>query len=131
MRQSADRLTSPTILIVDDDLDSHRLIHAVLRPLGAVFVAAWDGIAAVSVARKEASDLIILDFRLPAGDGKSALRRLQMLPALMRTPILVVSASDPEPTGREMLEAGAAAYLQKPIEPQTLLATASRLLAES
>ena len=120
----------PTILVIDDDLDAHRLVQLALRPLQARFVAAWDGLEAVAVARKHEPDLIILDYSMPAGDGLTVVRRLRSISALMLTPILVMSARDAS-TASAMLDAGAEEYLQKPADPAELLATVERLLASS
>lgn len=126
---SAVGTTSPTILIVDDDPDAHTITQLALRPLNARFVAAWDGIASVAVARQEPPDLIILDVGLPAGDGFTVLKRLQRIPALARVPTIVLSARDREHNEDAARAAGADVYLQKPVDPGTLYATALRLLA--
>ena len=57
------------ILIVDDDHDLVLGLSARLKANGYNVVCAGDAISAITVARKEAPDLIILDLGLPAGDG--------------------------------------------------------------
>jgi putative two-component system response regulator len=109
------------ILIVDDDPDIVRGIAIRLKAENYDLVVANDAIAAISVARKEKPDLIILDIGLPAGDGFMVMKRLRLLPELMLVPIIVVSARDPRANEPLALEAGAFAFLQKPFEAADLL----------
>lgn len=121
----------PKILIVEDDPD---IVHAMAIRLGTQgygLVFATDAISAVSVARKEVPDLVILDLGLPAGDGFTVMKRLQALPDLMLIPVIIVSARDPffnEPLARE---AGAQAYLQKPFEATELLSAVQEALSKA
>ena len=119
----------PSILIIDDDPHSHRITQLALSSLGARFVAAWSGLDSITVARKELPDLIILDLGLPAGDGFSVLQRIAHMPALAQIPVIVVSAHDADRKAAAALDAGAEVYLQKPVDPQVLLDTATRLLS--
>ena len=58
-------------------------------------MCATDALSAITVARKEAPDLVILDFGLPAGDGFLVLERMRGLADLVVTPVIVLSARDP------------------------------------
>jgi two-component system alkaline phosphatase synthesis response regulator PhoP len=62
-----------------------------LKASGYSSVFATDGITAVSVARKELPDLIILDIGLPGGDGFTVLERLKSCASLLSTPTIVAS----------------------------------------
>jgi two-component system KDP operon response regulator KdpE len=104
------------ILIVEDDQDLARAMAIQLNAKGYSLVMANDGISAVSTARKEKPDLIVLDLGLPAGDGFVVMKSLKALPDLMLVPIIVVSARDFKATEARAIQAGAHSFFQKPYE---------------
>ena len=118
------------ILIVDDDQDIRRLLGVRLKTKGYEVVFAGDAIAAVNQARHERPDLILLDLGLPAGDGYLVMERLKAMPALEGIPVIVVSAREEGATGARAAEAGAKAYVQKPIDNDELLAAVRSALGE-
>lgn len=109
------------LLIVDDDEDLLRGLSIRLRANGYEIVRAADGIQAVSVAKKETPDLILLDIGLPGGDGYVVMERLKAMNATSQVPIIVVSARDPATDRQKALDAGAVAYFQKPVDNSLLL----------
>jgi len=121
-------MESKKILIVDDDADIRIGLNARLRSSGYRTAFAEDGIGALAVARKEEPDLILLDIGLPGGDGFVVLKRLQSLTSLSCTPVIVLTARDPESTEKRALEAGATAFFQKPADNQALLAKIAEAL---
>ena len=119
------------ILIVDDDPDLRRGLSVRLRANHYDTVFAVDGLSAISVAQKEKPDLIILDLGLPAGDGFTVMERLKFLAPLASTPVIVVSARDPQASKERALKAGADVFLQKPVDNDELLASIRKALGES
>jgi two-component system cell cycle response regulator len=109
------------VLVIDDDSDIRLGLNVRLRASGYATAFAADGVAAISMARKERPDVILLDLGLPAGDGFQVLERLKMNTDLAHTPVIVLSARDVEENERRALKAGATAYLQKPVDDQDLL----------
>jgi DNA-binding response OmpR family regulator len=89
---------------------------------------AADGNSAVSEARKQEPDLVILDLGLPAGDGFKVLEWFRGNPNLAVIPVIVVSARDLHGNKERALKAGARAFLQKPWDDDELLALISQLL---
>ncbi|HEY6945976.1 MAG TPA: response regulator, partial [Candidatus Acidoferrum sp.] len=103
------------ILLIEDDKDTVRAMAVRFKAKGYQIVVANDAISAISTARKEKPDLIVLDLGLPAGDGFTVMQRLKSNYDLMLTPIIVVSARDPLVNQQRALEAGAEMFFQKPI----------------
>lgn len=124
-------MSGKKILLVEDDKDTVRAVAIRLKSQGYDLIVAADAIAAVSTARKEKPDLIILDLGLPGGDGFTVIQRVKSNYDLMLVPIIVVSARDPLLNEARALEAGAEAFLQKPVENADLLATVERALSKS
>lgn len=110
------------ILIVDDDPDQRVALCARLKHWGYRTCAAWDGVSAVKAARKASPTLMLLDLRMPAGDGFTVLSRLHQLDLMRNVPVIVVTGADPEESRGRALDLGAALYLQKPLDPQILKA---------
>jgi len=113
--------TQPKILIVDDDPDLRQALKLRLRANHYNTVHAVDGYSAIALAYKERPDLIILDLGLPAGDGFVVLERLQKDDKLSSIPVVVLTARDPQSSEQRALEAGAAAFFQKPADNAELL----------
>ena len=116
------------ILIVDDNEDLAKGLKIVLRAHNYLTVLAGDAVSAISQAKNEKPDLIILDLGLPAGDGYLVMERLSNINTLSATPVIVVTARDPEGHSERSLEAGAKAFLQKPVDKEVLLSTIDRVL---
>jgi DNA-binding response OmpR family regulator len=114
-------MENPKILIVDDDPDLRRALKIRLRANHYDTVQASDGYSAISVAQKERPNLIILDLGLPAGDGYVVLERLQKSDMLSDIPVIVLTARDPQSNEQKTLQAGAAAFFQKPADNNELL----------
>lgn len=119
------------ILIIDDDLDTLRLVGLMLQRQGYNIVAATNGEQGLSQAFVEKPDLILLDVMMPDMDGYEVTRRLRKNPATATVPILMFTAKtqlDDKVTG---FEVGADDYLTKPTHPSELQAHVRALLARS
>ena len=115
-------MDKPKILIVDDDANLRRALKIRLRANHYDTVQASDGYSAIAVAQKEQPNLIILDLGLPAGDGFVVLERLRDSDHLPSTPVIVLTARDPQSNKQQTLQAGATAFFQKPVDNSELLA---------
>jgi DNA-binding response OmpR family regulator len=119
------------ILIVDDDLDTLRLVGLMLQRQGYQIAAATNGTQGLAKADAEDPDLIVLDVMMPDLDGYEVARRLRQNPKTVNTPILMFTAKtqlDDKVTG---FEVGADDYLTKPTHPSELHAHVRALLARS
>ena len=119
------------ILIVEDDQDTRQLLKIRLESKGYETAFAADAVTAIQVARTERPDLILLDMGLPGGDGVVVMERLKIFPALAHIPVVVVSAREPTVTEPRATEAGAQAYVQKPIDNEELLGAVRSALGKS
>ena len=118
------------ILIVEDDPDVREGMHVRLKANHYDTFVAADALTALAEARKHQPDLIILDLGLPAGDGFVVMERLKRVPALALIPVIVVSARDVTGNQKRAFEAGASAFLQKPVNDDELLAVIRQALGE-
>lgn len=118
------------ILIVDDDPDVLKSMHVRLKANNYDTFFAADAISCMAEARKTEPDLIILDLGLPAGDGFLVMERLKAVPSFASIPVIVVSARDLRLNQKRAMEAGAKAFLQKPVNNSELLAVIRQTLGE-
>jgi DNA-binding response OmpR family regulator len=124
-------VNSPDILIVDDDPDMLLALQVRLKANGYAVHCAEDGIGAVSEARKHAPDLIVLDLGIPAGDGFVVLDILKTSIDLSTIPVIVLSGRDRRANEERVLNAGAKAFLQKPVQSNDFLAVIRQALGEA
>jgi two-component system KDP operon response regulator KdpE len=119
------------ILIVDDDPDQRLGLHIRLKANNFSTAFAADAMTSIVEARKHQPDLIILDLGLPAGDGFVVIDRLKNITHLALVPVIVVSARSIEPNRERALNAGAKAYLRKPVDNDELMAVIQLALGAS
>ena len=116
------------ILIVDDERDIVKGLMIRLQGAGYDVVTAFDGAQGVFMAHKEKPDLIILDIRMPAGDGFSVAQRLRRSTHTFTIPVIFLTGS-PEASSEEKTRAlGARFYIKKPYDPEELLDAIKRAL---
>lgn len=110
------------ILVVEDFEPWVELFKVWLNHAGyqEIYVAR-NGAAAVELARKALPDCILLDLVLPDMDGSEVCRMVRSIPALGRTPIIMVTAHRKDKI--QGLESGADYFVQKSENPAELLAT--------
>jgi CheY-like chemotaxis protein len=113
-----------TILVVDDDPETHLLMAEGLKPVHARFLSATTGAAGLELARRERPDLILLDVRLPDRQGWEVLHDLKGDAVTADIPVIVVSVVDRESLGFSL---GAADYLVKPVNWDLLFKVLTRL----
>jgi CheY-like chemotaxis protein/MinD-like ATPase involved in chromosome partitioning or flagellar assembly len=120
---------SEKILIIDDDLDTLRLVGLMLQRQGYQISAATNGQQGLEKAFEEDPDLILLDVMMPDMDGYEVTRRLRQNPSTLQTPILMFTAKTQLDDKVIGFEVGANDYLTKPTHPSELQARVKTLLA--
>ncbi|MFR9727511.1 response regulator [Streptomyces sp. MS19] len=108
------------VLVVDDHQVVRRGLRTFLEIQDDIEVVgeAADGPAAVACAEELRPDVVLMDVKMPGGDGIEALRRLRELDNPAR--VLVVTSFAEQRTVVPALRAGAAGYVQKDIDPDAL-----------
>ena len=101
------------ILLVEDTEDNRFMMHRLLEMDGYIVVEARNGQEAVTVARAEKPQLILMDLSLPVIDGLAATRLLRRIPEFAKTPIIAVSAHDTADFKAEALAADVVTSLRR------------------
>ncbi|HUG34607.1 MAG TPA: response regulator [Anaerolineales bacterium] len=122
---------SEKILIIDDDLDTLRLVGLMLQRQGYQISAATNGQQGLDKAFDESPDLILLDIMMPDMDGYEVTRRLRSNPSTTETPVLMFTAKTQMEDKVIGFEVGANDYLTKPTHPSELQARVKTLLARA
>ena len=108
------------ILIAEDERDIRDLITFTLGFAGFEVVSAANGEEAVSLARQEIPDLILMDVRMPRMTGYEACAIMKADAKLKDIPVIFLSAKGQDSEIKTGLQAGATDYLLKPFAPDQL-----------
>lgn len=104
----------PRIAIVDDNPDVRRLIRRILQTQGNyTLFEATNGREALTVARNERPNLIILDLMMPEMDGFSVIQELEKDPETSQIPVIVVTAKELTPAEKDRLRGHIQTLMQK------------------
>jgi two-component system sensor histidine kinase RpfC len=110
------------ILVADDNPTNREVIGRILERSGHAVTLVNDGEQALDAVERGAPDLVILDRNMPGLGGMEALQALRLTTrGRERLPVIMLSADATPEAKREALEAGADAFLSKPIETVRLL----------
>ena len=116
------------ILVVDDEVDLVETVRFPLEMKGFDVLVSYDGEDALSQARKEKPDLIILDLMLPKLDGYKVCRLLKFDERYKHIPILMLTAKTQEKDKILGKETGADEYITKPFEMDDLMEKVKKYL---
>ena len=122
---------SEKILIIDDDIDTLRLVGLVLQKEGYQIITANNGKQGLLKMSEETPDLILLDIMMPEMDGYEVARRLRKNPKTAEIPILMFTAKSQIEDKVTGFESGADDYLTKPTHPIELQTHIRVLLSRS
>ena len=116
------------ILIAEDERDIRDLIIFTLRFANFDVVAASNGEEAVTLAKQELPDLILMDVRMPRMTGYEACAAIKLVPGLKNIPVIFLSAKGQDAEIQAGLQAGAVEYMLKPFAPDQLTARIQAIL---
>jgi DNA-binding response OmpR family regulator len=119
------------ILVVDDDIDTLKLVGLMLERQGYEISVASNGHLGLTKATTDKPDLILLDVMMPDIDGYEVTRRLRSDPGLAHIPIIMFTAKSMVDDKVAGFEAGVDDYLTKPTHPAELTAHVKAVLARS
>ena len=108
-----------TILYVEDDISSQRLVDRILKAEGFDVLLASDGISAIEVAQENKPDLILMDINMSGLDGYEVTTRLRTISGLEKTPIIALTAATLRGDRERAIVAGCTGYIPKPIDVDT------------
>jgi len=120
-------LDTPLVLIVDDDRDLCDNLWDLLRERGYRVWLAYDIPNAEEALQQSKFHVVLIDMKLPAGDGHQVLRALQQVDKDARTILITGCAAEMETKVQQALEAGANAVCYKPFDVDKLLGTVQEL----
>jgi two-component system sensor histidine kinase RpfC len=116
------------IVVADDNPTNREVVGKILERSGHTVTVVNDGEQALDAIERTAPSLVILDRNMPGMGGMEALQALRlMMRDAERLPVIMLSADATPEAKREALEAGADAFLPKPIEALRLLDEIQRL----
>ena len=114
------------ILVVEDDVNTRKLMCAVLKQNGFETLQAEDGIAALEVMEKQHVDLVVLDLMMPNMDGYELTRQIRL--AWETLPILMVTAKQEPKDKRQGFVVGTDDYMTKPVDEEEMVLRIRALL---
>jgi CheY-like chemotaxis protein len=123
-RDGAGRTLPIRVLLVDDSTDSREMYQQFLAWSGIELTLAADGAEALTRARQDAPDVIVMDLSLPGMTGWEATRALKADPRTAGIPVVALSGYTPD----RGADRGFAVFLTKPCLPDDLIAAIHRVL---
>ncbi len=118
---------SKRILAVDDEPHMRRLLEISLRQAGYQPVLASHGREALEILRKNGADLVVSDLHMPTMDGIKLLETMRA--ETIETPVIIVTAQGEVSSAVAAMKLGAADYILRPFDLETLELAISRALS--
>ena len=127
---SRSTLDGARVLVVEDLPSNQDVIRLMLEPQGCTCVPALDATEAFAILQTSPVDAVVMDIRMAGLDGVEATRRIRaMTSSAGRLPIVVLTADQGPDTCTRAMEAGADAFLAKPVVRRQLVAALQAALA--
>jgi CheY-like chemotaxis protein len=121
---------APKKILIADDSRTFRHLEEELLKRRYTLLQAENGAQAVQLAAQQSPDLILLDLQMPVMDGSKALTVLKGSPATSAIPVVLVTTIANDEQRAQLLKAGAARFLSKPINGADLLSTVRDLIGD-
>ncbi|MBN1487339.1 MAG: PAS domain S-box protein [Anaerolineae bacterium] len=107
--------TGPTVLLAEDNETILTLFRQYLTRLGYQVIVAQDSVEAIQRGRENVPCLILVDLQMPKMPGLELVQQIRTLKSLGAVPLIAMTAIDLPGDRQQILEAGATAYIRKPI----------------
>ena len=117
------------LLVVDDVAPNRAMMLDLLQDAGFSVAAATNGLECLILLDSFKPDLILMDVMMPVMDGNETTRQIRRMPGVGDIPIIAVTASASAEDEHKSRDAGANAFVAKPIDHDLLLRTIGRLLS--
>jgi CheY-like chemotaxis protein len=103
------------VLIVDDEMDTCRMLSLGLKVAGMTTEFSLTGTQAVNTAQTFLPDAVVCDLMMPDIDGFEVTRRLRAIPSAAKIPIFILSATADPNASQQAQAAGATDFIRKPV----------------
>lgn len=135
VRTKAEKAAGPPpnrrrVLVLDDNPADRALMAELMGQAGYRVLEAGLAVEVAALTAAVPPALLVIDIFLPGPSGAELTRQLRGMPAFADIPILAVSAAGTPEVRRLALEAGATAFLEKPLDPKGFLDTVAHLIAK-
>ncbi|MDX1294623.1 MAG: response regulator [Sulfurimonadaceae bacterium] len=117
------------VLIVEDNENNMELISFILEANDYETIQAVDGLSGVEMALTQNPDFVILDIQLPDIDGLEVLKRIRASEEGSTVPVIAMTSYAMAGDRERLLEAGCNGYIEKPIDPERVIAQIEAVLA--
>ena len=119
------------LIIVEDHPAVADLLEEMLSVDEYQVIKIHSSTGALAVIRAEKPDVVLLDIMMPDVSGLEVLRFMRREPGFQQIPVVIVSAKTLPADIRTGLDAGAEAYLTKPVDMEVLRETVARVIREA
>ena len=116
------------VLVVDDEMDTLRLLRTVLQIGGFEPITTLNSLEALDLAEREKPDVVLLDIMMPELDGFMLCKMMRQNPLTQDLPIIFVTAYQSLDIEERRLEAGADLVVHKPISVDSLVGAIHKVL---
>jgi two-component system, cell cycle response regulator DivK len=118
------------ILVVEDNEKNMYLISFIIEKMGHYPIQARSGEEGIELAECERPDLILMDIQLPGIDGMETTRRIRTSSTGINSPIIAITSFAMTGDRERLLAAGCNGYIEKPINPETIMEEIAAYLVE-
>ena len=118
------------VLIIEDNADNMKLITFILTKNGYQAIEAFSGQEGINMTLQELPDLVLLDIQLPDMDGIEVLTAIRRSKTDGKPPIVAVTSYAMSGDRQRLLAAGCTGYIEKPINPETIMQEIRRYMGE-
>ena len=127
-RNQCQNAIAPLILLAEDNDANIQTFTTFLTVINYRVIVAKNGVEAVSMAKANSPDIILMDIQMPIMDGFEATQQIRLDPNLINTPIIALTALAMEGDQERCLAAGMNRYMSKPFNLRQLATQIAELL---